>query len=140
MPRWSPPRRASPGVRNDRSTDVAGHQEGINGPGLLKTVCAHDTLWCGELALAKWRRGQGIAMRAPTHRVKAHSTGMVTHNYGSAGGATYQMAAAEARLQEAVGQRERDWRAVRLGAMQGRLGRFAGFLRICRVWRDACRE
>lgn len=77
-------------------------------------------------------------MRAPTHRMKAHGTGMVTHNYGSAGGATYQMAAAEVRLQKAVGLREGDWRAVRLGAMQGRLGRFAGLLKICRIWRDAC--
>lgn len=48
---------------------------------------------------AKWRRGRGIAMGAPTHRMKVHSTDMVTHNYGSASSATYQMAAAEIRLQ-----------------------------------------
>ena len=79
-----------------------------------------------------WRNsgeGQGIAMGAPTHRVKAHGTGLVTHNYGSAGSATYQMAAAEVLLQEAVGLREGDWRAVRLGAMQERLGRFSGSIR-----------
>ena len=63
-----------------------------------------------------------IAKRAPTHRAKQHGTGMVTHNYGSADGATYQTGAAEVRLQEAVGLRQRDWRTMCLGPMQGHLG------------------
>ena len=78
-------------------------------------------------------------MRAPTHRAEAHGTGMVTHNYGSADGATYQMAAVEVCLQEAVGLREGDWRAMRLGAMQGRLSCVAGYSQICRIWRCARR-
>lgn len=75
-------------------------------------------------------------MRAPTHRAEQHGTGMVTHNYGSAGGATYQMGEAEVRLQEAVGLRRRDWRAMCLGPMQGHLGGCRG---VARSWLDARR-
>lgn len=69
-------------------------------------------------------------MRAPTHRAEQHGTGMVTHNYGSADGATYQTREAEVRVQEAVGLRQRDWRAMCLGPMQGHLGGCRGSCQI----------
>lgn len=62
---------------------------------------------------------------------------MVTHNYGSADGATYQTVGAEVRLQEAVGLREGDWRRCDWGRCKDALGRFAGSVKMHRIWRDA---
>ena len=105
----------------------------------MKTTCT-DVPPSGAERLQRWNGGERkrLATRAPTHRAEAHGTGMVTHSYGSADGATYQTGGARFRLQEAVGlRRMRLARDAFGGGRKDALADSPGLVQIRRIWGSA---